>query len=202
MMNLEQIDDKLKKIMKKTRYRHAYRVSQLAKKIAEFYHLPVQRIIIAALIHDCAKDYAIEDLYHLINKYDIKLSVIEQKIPKIWHAYVGAEMAKDIFQIDDLEILDAIRYHSTASSKLSLIGKVVYIADKIEPNRNFTEIRKLQKTIWEDIDLTMLGLLNQELKYLISKDLIIHPHTLEARNKIIMNRKVFSEWPEQTDMLR
>ena len=70
-------------------------------------------------------------------------------------------MAKDIFQIDDLEILDAIKYHSTVSSKLSLIGKVVYIADKIEPNRNFAEIRKLQKTIWEDIDLTMLGLLNQ-----------------------------------------
>lgn len=191
MINLEQIEDKLKKMMKKTRYQHACRVSLLAKKIAEYYHLPAQKAMISALIHDCAKDYSFEELKYLIDKYGIRLNKVEKSIPKIWHAYVGAEMAKEIFKIDDPEMLDAIRYHSTASSRLNLIGKVVYIADKIEPNRKLVKMRKLQEMVWKDIDLTMLELLNTELKYLISNRLIIHPDTLEARNKIIIDKRVF-----------
>ena len=190
-MNLEQIDSELKKMMTKTRYQHACRVSLLAQKIAEHYHLPLRKVIISALTHDCAKDYSIQKLEELIRKYRIKLNEVEKNIPQIWHAYVGAELVKDIFMVDDWEILDAIRYHSTASSKLGLIGKVIYIADKIEPNRRLTKIKKLQEKVWEDIDLTMLELLNMELQYLICNELIIHPHTLEVRNKILMDRKVF-----------
>ena len=190
-MNLEQIDNKLKKMMTKTRYQHSSRVSLLAQKIAEHYHLPTQKVIISALTHDCAKDYSFEELKELVDRYGIKLNKIEKSIPKIWHAYVGAELVKDIFMVDDWEILDAIRYHSTASSKLGLIGKVIYIADKIEPDRRLAKIKKLQEKVWEDIDLTMLELLNMELQYLICNGLIIHPHTLEARNKLLMDRKAF-----------
>ena len=191
MMNLEQIDNKLKEMMTKTRYQHACRVSLLAQKIAEYYNLPIQKTMISALTHDCAKDYSLEELKNLVDKYNIKLNKVEKSIPKIWHAYVGAEMVKDIFMVDDWEILDAIRYHSTASSKLGLIGKIVYIADKIEPNRKLAKIRKLYEKVWEDIDLAMLELLNMELQYLICNKLIIHPDTLKARNKILMDRRVF-----------
>ena len=190
-MNLEQIDNKLKEMMTKTRYQHACRVSMLAQKIAEYYNLPIQKTMISALTHDCAKDYSLEELKNLVDKYKIKLNKVEKSIPKIWHAYVGAEMVKDIFMVDDWEILDAIRYHSTASSKLGLIGKIVYIADKIEPNRKLAKIRKLYEKVWEDIDLAMLELLNMELQYLICNKLIIHPDTLKARNKILMDRRVF-----------
>ena len=191
MMNLEQIDNKLKEMMTKTRYQHACRVSLLAQKIAEYYNLPIQKTMISALTHDCAKDYSLEELKNLVDKYKIKLNKVEKSIPKIWHAYVGAEMVKDIFMVDDWEILDAIRYHSTASSKLGLIGKIVYIADKIEPNRKLAKIGKLYEKVWEDIDLAMLELLNMELQYLICNKLIIHPDTLKARNKILMDRRVF-----------
>ena len=191
MMNLEQIDNKLKEMMTKTRYQHACRVSLLAQKIAEYYNLPIQKTMISALTHDCAKDYSLEELKNLVDKYKIKLNKVEKSIPKIWHAYVGAEMVKDIFMVDDWEILDAIRYHSTASSKLGLIGKIVYIADKIEPNRKLAKIGKLHEKVWEDIDLAMLELLNMELQYLICNKLIIHPDTLKARNKILMDRRVF-----------
>ncbi len=191
MMNLEQIDNKLKEMMTKTRYQHACRVSMLAQKIAEYYNLPIQKTMISALTHDCAKDYSLEELKNLVDKYNIKLNKVEKSIPKIWHAYVGAEMVKDIFMVDDWEILDAIRYHSTASSKLGLIGKIVYIADKIEPNRKLAKIGKLHEKVWEDIDLAMLELLNMELQYLICNKLIIHPDTLKARNKILIDRRVF-----------
>ncbi len=190
-MKWKQIDNKLKVMMKKARYQHVCRVSIVAEKIAQYYSLPVEKIKISALIHDCAKDYSLDVLRSLINKYQIKLNEVEENIPKIWHAYVGAEMAKEIFQIDDFEILEAIRYHSTASSKLSLLGKVVYIADKIEPNRRSAKMKNLWQMIWKDIDLTLLALLDQELKYLISKKLVVHPATIEARNKIMIDRRIF-----------
>lgn len=187
-MDFEQIQNELKKTMKKNRYQHVYRVSAVAEQIAEHYHLPVENIKIAGLIHDCAKDYTFTQLNSLINKYKISLNEVERHIPKIWHAYVGAEMAKDIFQIDNQEILDAIRYHSTASVRLGLMGKVLYIADKIEPNRKSIKTKELWQLIWKDINMAMLELLDRELRYLILKKLVIHPDTLEARNKIIIDR--------------
>lgn len=188
-MNLEQINTKLKKIMNEKRYQHSLRVSMVAEKIAEYYKLPSEKVKILGLLHDCAKDYSVDELKKLINKYNIRLDKVGGKIPKIWHAYVGAELAKEVFQINDEEMLDAIRYHSTASDKLSLIGKIIYIADKIEPDRGSKKIKKLWELLKQDIDLAMLELINQELKYLISKNSIIHPDTLVARNKIIIDRK-------------
>ena len=188
-MNWEQIDIKLKETMHEKRYQHSLRVSLVAEKIAEYYKLPSEQVKILGLIHDCAKDYPVDELKKLINKYHIKLDKVSDKIPKIWHAYVGAELAKEIFQIDDEEMLDAIRYHSTASSKLGLVGKIIYIADKIEPGRCTKKTKNLWELLKQDIDLAMLELINQELKYLISKNSIIHPDTLFARNKILIDRK-------------
>lgn len=189
-MNMEIIDKQIQKIMKRDRYQHVCRVVQLAGEIAEYYNLSVNKVKIAALIHDCAKNYSLTELKILIKKYDIKLSIVEKKIPKIWHAYIGAEIAKDVFKIDDYEILQAIRYHSTACKNLSLVGKAVYIADKIEPHRDFTGLKKIQKLLWEDMDLAMLELLDQEIVFLITKKLLIHPDTLEARNQIIMDKGI------------
>lgn len=188
MISLKMIEQKLIKMMKEPRIQHAYRVSSLAKRIAQYYNIPFEKIEISALIHDCVKDYSLNELKCLLEKYSIQLNNIERRIPKIWHAFAGAEIAKDIFKIEDIEILETIRYHSTASSSFGLMGKIVYIADKIEPNRKFNKIEELRELIWEDIDLTMLELLNYEIKYLFSKRMIIHPYTLEARNKIMIDR--------------
>ncbi|NLL61366.1 MAG: HD domain-containing protein [Candidatus Atribacteria bacterium] len=187
-MDLEEIKDKLKDIMEKNRYEHACRVSSVAEQIAEYYNLPIKSVKISGLIHDCAKDYSDSHMKSLIKKYNIRLNEVERHIPKIWHAYVGAEMAKEVFQIEDQEIVDAVKYHSTASVKLGLIGKIVYIADKIEPDRNLTKIKKLWPLVYKDIDLAMLELLDQELEYLISKRLVVHPDTIGARNKIIIEK--------------
>lgn len=187
-MDLEQIKNRLKEIMEKSRFEHACRVSSTAEQIAEYYQLPIKNVKISGLLHDCAKDYTVNHLKSLIKKYNLKLNEVEEHIPKIWHAYVGAEMAKEIFQIEDQEILNAIKYHSTASVKLDLVGKVIYIADKIEPNRRVIKLKELWQLVWKDLDLAMLELLNQEIKYLVINKLIIHPDTVEARNKILIEK--------------
>ena len=181
----------LKKNMSEERYKHSCQVSKVAENIARHYGISTDKAKLLGLIHDCAKDYSIIELRGLIKKYNIKMSVIEENIPGLWHAYVGAELARDIFNIKDQEMLNAIRYHSTASSKLGLLGKIIYVSDKIEPDRKTEKMDQARKLVWQDIDLAMLELLNQGIKILIYRNLIIHPETLHARNNIIYEKRTF-----------
>jgi predicted HD superfamily hydrolase involved in NAD metabolism len=188
--DLQQIDSYLKKHLSKDRYQHSWQVSNLAGKIASYYKVSSEKAKLLGLIHDCAKDFSRYKLKIFIKKYNINLTKTEENIPGLWHAYVGAEMARYLFNIQDAEILDAIKYHSTASRKLTLLGKILYIADKIEPDRKEASLNNARKMIWDDIDLTMLELLNQELKSLICRNLIIHPETLYTRNKILNDKGI------------
>lgn len=189
-MNLEQIDWQLKKILSKERYQHSRQVSSLAEKISDYYHIPSEKAKLLGLIHDCAKDYSQEELKGLMKKYHIYLDEVEEHIPGIWHAYVGAEIARNQFKVNDPEMLDAIRYHSTASGKLGLLGKIIYIADKIEPGRQLEHVDRARILVWQDIDSAMLELLNQEVNLLISKNLVIHPVTIQARNEILIRTNI------------
>lgn len=188
-MDLEYIDLHLGKIMSEERYRHSWQVSKISAEIAEHYQISVEKAQILGLIHDCAKDYPITELKKFIKKYHIHLDEVEKKIPGLWHAYAGAELARDLFEIHDQEMLNAIRYHSTADSHFGLLGKIIYIADKIEPGRSAEQLDKVRKLVWQDINQAMLELLNQELNSLISRNLIIHPYTLQARNKILCEKR-------------
>jgi predicted HD superfamily hydrolase involved in NAD metabolism len=188
--DLQQIDSYLKKNITEERYQHSWQVSNLSEKIASYYKVSSQKAKLLGLIHDCAKDYTKDELKLFIEKYKINLTKTEENIPGLWHAYVGAEMARYLFDIQDQELLDAIKYHSTASRRLTLLGKILYIADKIEPDRKETGLNKARKMIWNDIDLTMLELLNREIKSLICRNLIIHPETLYTRNKILKDKGI------------
>ncbi len=179
----------LKKNMSEERYKHSCQVGKVAENIAKHYRISTDKAKAVGLIHDCAKDYSIIELRGLIKKYNIRISEIEKNIPGLWHAYVGAELARDIFNIKDQEMLDAIRYHSTASRRLGLLGKIIYISDKIEPDRKTEKLDKIRRLVWQDIDLAMLELLDQGIKILISRNLIIHPETLHTRNNIIYEKK-------------
>ena len=179
----------LKKNISEERFKHSCQVSKVAENIARHYGISTDKAKLLGLIHDCAKDYSIIELRSLIKKYDIKMSEIEKNIPGLWHAYVGTELARDIFNIKDQEMLDAIRFHSTASRKLGLLGKIIYVSDKIEPDRKTEKMDQARKLVWQDIDLAMLELLNQGIKSLIYRNLIIHPETLHTRNNIIYEKK-------------
>jgi len=189
MVDLNNINLQLKKRMNKERYKHSCQVSKVAEKIAEHYKISTFKAKLVGLIHDCAKDYSLEELKVLIRRYKIKLNDIEKKIPSLWHAFVGAELARDIFHINNKDMIDAIKYHSTGYRYFGTLGKIIYISDKIEPDRGFARLEKIREMVWENIDLAMLELLNQEIKSLIDRNAIIHPETLYTRNKIIIEKR-------------
>ena len=109
MPSLEGIDSQLEKLLTRERYRHSWQVAKLAEKIAGYYYISSRKAKITGLIHDCAKDYSFFKLKELVKQYQIQLDKVEKLIPAIWHAYVGAEIARDIFGIHDQEILNSIK---------------------------------------------------------------------------------------------
>ena len=176
---------KLKEIFGEKRLEHSVNTSEIARKLAIKYDYDADKAEIAGLLHDCAKDLDYKTLEKIILEYNIELDEIIQKIPKLLHTLVGVVIAKREFNIQDPVILDAIKRHSTGAAQMSLLDKIIYISDKIEPSRNMNGVEEIRKMVEIDLNRATLMALDQGLIYLISKNLLIHPISIEARNNIL-----------------
>jgi len=176
---------KLKEILGEKRLEHSVNTSEIARKLAIKYDYDADKAEIAGLLHDCAKDLDYKTLEKIILEYNIELDEIIQKIPKLLHTLVGVVIAKREFNIQDPVILDAIKRHSTGAAQMSLLDKIIYISDKIEPSRNMNGVEEIRKMVEIDLNRATLMALDQGLIYLISKNLLIHPISIEARNNIL-----------------
>lgn len=186
MYNIEKIKEKLIEDIGEKRYKHSLRVAQLAQDLAQIYEVDKEKAYIAGLTHDCAKYN--EEKY--IEKLNIDIStynVISLKDP-VLHSFIGAEVAKKVYNISDKDILDAIRYHTTGKESMTILEKIIFIADAIEPRRDFEGINNIRDASRKDLDKTMLMLLDSSIIFLISKKAIINPLSFIARNYLIEER--------------
>ncbi|GAB4116007.1 MAG: bis(5'-nucleosyl)-tetraphosphatase (symmetrical) YqeK [Candidatus Caldatribacteriota bacterium] len=189
-MNIELIKKRLIKISSKERFNHALNVAQVAKDLAIKHGEDSYKAEIAGLLHDCAKDLPEDVLREKIKEFQIELDNMMKKIPKLWHPLVGAEIAKQEFKITDVSILRAIRIHSTGAAQMSMLDKIIFLSDKIEPLRDNQGVEEVRAIAENSLDKAILKLLDRGIEYLIKKGLLIHPLTLEARNNMLM-RVVF-----------
>jgi nicotinate-nucleotide adenylyltransferase len=175
------------------RYEHSLGAHEKAVELAEKFQLPLEereRASIAGLLHDSAKLMNSRDLLAHCEQYHIELDEIDRKTPQTLHPFVGAELVRETFHIDEPDILNAIRYHTTGRAGMSRVEKIVYIADKIEGNtRNPLYIQRMTSSLdfrkpWS-LDLTMLYLLDSTIQFLMEKRQVIHPRTIEARNDFV-----------------
>ena len=184
-MDLDLIKISLKKILGEERLEHSVNTSKIARKLAIKYDYDADKAEVAGLLHDCAKDLDYKTLEKMVFEYNIELDEIIRKIPKLLHPLVGAVIAKKEFNIQDAVILKAIKAHSTGAAQMSLLDKIIYLSDKIEPLRNMNGVEEVRKMAEINLDKAVLMALNMGLLYLISKDLLIHPISIEARNNIL-----------------
>ena len=138
MMEESKIMNYLRLKLSEKRYTHSLGVADEAKKLAERYNADVNKAYIAGLVHDVAKEVKPDEARELLrDKFGIYLDSVTYNVPKLLHAHLGACFAQTEFGIYDAEILDAIKYHTTAKADMSILTKIIYIADYIEPNRSF-----------------------------------------------------------------
>lgn len=169
---------KLKKKLSEARYEHSLSVSFTCVCLAMRYGYPLDKAELAGLLHDCAKCYADSEFVHKCEKHNIILTEDEKKAPAVLHAKYGAWMAREKYGIHDEEILSAIACHTTGKPNMSLLDKILYVADYIEVRRdkasNLVEMRHLA---FEDIDEAMYQIIKGTLTYLDSKGTVIDTMT-------------------------
>lgn len=165
--NLELYKKRLQKRLDSERYEHTIGVAYTAAALAMRYGADLEKAQIAGILHDNAKCLSQEKSTQLIEKYNIPVTETEKQNPALLHSKVGAYLAMHKYKISDKEIVRAILYHTTGRPNMTLLEKIIYIADYIEPMRhkaqNLTEIRRLA---FMDIDQALLQILSDTLEYL------------------------------------
>lgn len=165
-MEINEIRKQLKKELDKGRYEHTKGVMYTAASLAMAYEYSIPDAMLAGLLHDCAKCIPNDEKIKLCEKNHIVISDVEYKSPYLLHAKLGAFLAESVYGVTNPEILHAIKVHTTGEPSMSLLDKIIYIADYIEPGRdkapNLTEVRKLA---FHNLDACMARILDDTLKY-------------------------------------
>lgn len=183
MLDLKTIQQKLQSALSVKRYIHTLGVADEAVKLAEIFGTEKDRAKaqVAGLLHDCAKDYPDDLKKRLCKEYHIKLDDVMKKNTGLIHPFLGAEIAKREYLIDDEEVLDAIRYHTTGKKQMSIIDKIVFIADYIEPSREpFDGLEEARRLAYLDLDMAVKFILQHTISYIKEKKKMLHPLSVEA----------------------
>ncbi|MDI3534208.1 MAG: hypothetical protein PWQ82_573 [Thermosediminibacterales bacterium] len=186
MLDRNRILKILKNIINDKLLKHSIGVEKTAIKLAKVYKAETEKAAVAGLLHDCAKGFTDEQLLKKAVDFDILLDSVSKQQPQLIHGPVGAQMAKHIFGVDDIEIIRAIEIHTTGDQNMSVLDKIVYLADYVEPDRDFPGVDALRKLAFENLDKACLFAFNNTLKYVIDNNWLIHPKTVIARNDILM----------------
>ncbi|THE15390.1 HD domain-containing protein [Bacillus timonensis] len=170
------------------RYQHTLGVMETAIELSKRYHADVKKAEIAAIFHDYAK---------FRPKDEMKQIIINQQMPsdllihntELWHAPVGAFLVKTEVGIEDEEILDAIRFHTSGREKMTLLEKIIFVADYIEPGRHFPGVEEGRKLAKQDLDDALIYALKNTIMFLAKKSQAIYPDTLRTYNSLIFEKK-------------
>lgn len=184
-MTLEEIRDKLEKSLTRRRFVHSVNVMNCSVDLAAKYGENKDRAAVAGLLHDCARDIKGRAIFDLCDKFGIKPDGVKLRQPELLHGPVGSYIAQVEYGVTDEGILDAIRFHTTGCENMSLLSKIIFIADYIEPGRNFHGIADIRNLAYVDIDRAMICALDRTIRHIMSKGALIHTDTVNARNFLI-----------------
>jgi len=153
MYDLTKIQEKVESYLDKKRFNHTLGVRYTAAALAMCHGEDILKAEVAGLLHDCAKCIHDDELLALCRQHEIVISDTECAMPFLLHAKVGAWFAYEKYQIEDTDILNAITYHTTGRPQMSLLEKIVYLADYIEPEREqIPRLAEIRKECFRDID--------------------------------------------------
>jgi len=166
-MNLEQIRNSIQLLLKESRYRHSVGVEEVACDLAVIYGYDCEKASIAGILHDCAKYLTDEELIAEGERYHLPIRDIEYRCGFLLHAKVGATYAKEKYGIEEEDMLNAITYHTTGRPGMSLLEKIIFTSDYIEPYRKpLPRIDEIRNAAYHNLDLAVLMILENMLNYL------------------------------------
>lgn len=187
-MNIEKIQKELQNNLSEKRYNHSLMVADQAKSLAIKYQLNYEEAYLAGLLHDIAKELTLEENIRLVNKYQLPKELLQDEYNKIIHADIGAELAKERYNIND-NIYYAIKYHTIGNENMNAFAKIIFIADKIGRKNLKPELELIKELAFQDIDKSILKFLELSSKKLTSQGLKVHFETEKLYHKLKKNTK-------------
>lgn len=166
--------EQLKTLLNPERYTHSIGVMNTAVELAKIHGADVYKAEIAGLLHDNAKN--LDNIYRRAKDLEVELDEFEMKSPPLVHAKLGAETAKIEFYITDEEILDAIRWHTIGREGMSLLEKIIFVADLTEPGRTFPDAQPLRELSRKNLDLAVIECIKSTIAVNKKRGNPIHPN--------------------------
>jgi predicted HD superfamily hydrolase involved in NAD metabolism len=180
-------------IAQEHRYAHILRVARTAEALAHTHHVDPRRARIAGLLHDLARLYPGERLLLECTERGMEIGEFERANPIVLHAPLGAELARDWFGVADEAILSAIRKHTLAAATMSPLDEILYLADGLEPGRDYPGRADMLALAFDDLAAAMAGHLTESLNYHRERNLMPAPQTLAALEHYTTMEPVLSE---------
>ncbi len=164
---LSKITKSLEKALDSKRYEHTLGVTYTAAALAMRYDVPVDKAQLAGLLHDCAKCLSNSKKLSICEKHHIEVTEIEKRNPFLLHAKVGGFLATDKYGVNDEDVINAILNHTTGRPGMSLLEKIIFIADYIEPGRKQApNLQIIRKLAFVNLDQALIKILEDTLQYL------------------------------------
>lgn len=176
----------LKSRLNEKRYYHSLCVADEAKRLAIKYGGDAEKCYLAGLLHDITKNTSCEEHLQIFESFGIMLNDIEKNAKKLWHAMSGEAYIKNVLGINDPELLDAVRYHTTAKKNMSLTAKILYLADFTSIDRDYDDVEVIRELVNKSIEEAMIYALKYSIVDLVEQSKAIHFDTLEAYNEVCM----------------
>ncbi len=175
---IKSLQEKVKPMLTEKRYIHTISTAITSIKLANKYGADTRKAHIASILHDCAK--YVQNPESLCEKYGITLDKYELQEKELIHAKLGSVIAKNEFHIEDDEIINAIRYHTTGKENMTTLEKVIYLADAIEPHRKYDGVKRLRQLSMESLDEAVIASLEGTIHHLNNSGSTIHPDSIRA----------------------
>jgi predicted HD superfamily hydrolase involved in NAD metabolism len=187
-MNRETALSIVKEQLTEHRYLHTIGVMETAIKLAEKYGADSKKAELAAIFHDYAKFRPKEEMRGIIIKEGMPAELLDYN-SELWHAPVGAFLAEREAGIRDKEVLDAIRYHTSGRPGMSLLEKIIYLADYIEPGRHFPGVDEVRDLAEAHLDKALIKSVQNTIMFLMKKGQPVFPASFQTYNDLVMNKE-------------
>lgn len=187
MHDREALLAKVRAQMHDKRYRHTLGVAESARRLAVRYGADPIKAELAGLLHDYCKCWPVEKMLEILIRHDLPADLLEGE-KELWHAFAGAIVIQSDLGVTDPQIIQAVRYHTTGRAGMSLLEKVVCVADYIEPNRNYPGVEGIREMAEKDLDAALVLALGGTIQFLLEKRKTVYPLTLIAYNELVSRK--------------
>ena len=186
---IEKYKEILKGRLNEKRYYHSLCVADEAVRLAEKYGADKEKCYLAGLLHDITKNASDEEHLKIFETFGIMLNCTEKNAKKLWHAISGEAYLKYVLGINDEEILDAVRYHTTAKADMSLTSKILYLADFTSNDRDYDDVDEIRRLVDISLNDAFIYALKFSITDLVNMEKAVHIDTVSAYNEAVLGGK-------------